>query len=88
MYNMQHLSEALAILWDCPPARQLRQIHRSHEHGKYQGLTMMWPQGQLPAPGFAVGKKEIKRGGTGGYEYIVISTDPNSLVALCPALST
>lgn len=42
----------------------------------------------VPAPFFAAGEKEIKRGGTGGYEYAVISTDPNSVGALCPALST
>lgn len=44
--------------------------------------------GTAPAAFFAVGEKEIKRGGTGGCEYAVISTDPNSLGALCPALST
>lgn len=34
MYNLQHLSEALAIFWAHLPARLPRQIHSSHEHSE------------------------------------------------------
>lgn len=50
MYNMQHLSQALATLWAHLPARLPRQIHCSHEHCKCQRLTTMWPQGQCQHP--------------------------------------
>lgn len=58
MYNMQHLSEALAILWahlTCQAAEANAQC--IHEFGKCQALTMMWPQGQCQHPALQQGRK-------------------------------
>lgn len=52
-----------------------------------RGPTTMWPQGRCQHPALQWAQTEIKRGGIRGYEYVVISTDPNSLSALCPVPS-
>lgn len=84
MNNMHHLPWALAT--EVPPGRY--KSTTGINTANTRGPSAMRPQGPCQQPALQQGQTEIKRGGIGGNEYVMTSTDPNSLSALCPIPST
>ena len=72
----------------CPlgsPASQAAEAppSRRKSTASARGPTATWPQGLYQYPASQRAQTEIQRGGIGGCEYVMISTDSNSLSALC-----